>query len=213
MKHKRCRTCGHDKPTTEFYRSATAKDGLQSSCKPCQIATNRAYQRKQSVERAVRKQAQIKAAEARRLLRAQPVPRSHKRCGNCLEVKPLEDFNLRRASPDGRQYYCRVCYSLYIPVWRRAGGTTRRRYLLDRNLRANYGIGIERFEAMLAEQEGLCYICRLPPPKGGRLVPDHNHRTKVVRRLLCGLCNVAIGMAGEDPDRLRRMAAYLEEHG
>jgi hypothetical protein len=32
------------------------------------------------------------------------------------------------------------------------------------------------------------------------------------RRLLCGLCNPAIGMAGDDPDRLRRMTAYLEQH-
>jgi Recombination endonuclease VII len=43
-------------------------------------------------------------------------------------------------------------------------------------------------------------------------VPDHNHRTNVVRRLLCLLCNTAIGMAGEDPARLRRMADYLEQY-
>jgi hypothetical protein len=213
MTYKRCRTCGHDKPTTEFHRSATAKDGLQSSCKPCQIARAREYRQRQAVERRVRKQAQIKAAESRALLRAQPVPPGHKRCGKCHEVKPFEDFNLRRSSPDGRQSYCRACYSRYIPVWRRAGATTRQRYLLDRNLRANYGIGIERFEAMLAEQDGRCYICHLPPKQGSRLVRDHNHRTKAVRRLLCTLCNAAIGMAGEDPERLRRMADYLEQHG
>jgi hypothetical protein len=83
---------------------------------------------------------------------------------------------------------------------------------MDRNLRANYGISLVRFEAMVAEQGGLCYICQLPPAKGRRLVPDHDHRTRTVRRLLCRLCNVAIGMAGEDPDRLRRMADYLEQH-
>jgi hypothetical protein len=145
-------------------------------------------------EREVRKQARIKAAESRALLRAQPVPSGHKRCGKCAEVKPLEDFNRQRSSPTGRQSSWRACQRLYIPVWRRAGVTTRQRYLLDRNLRMNY-------------------ICQLPPPEGGRLVPDHNHRTNAIRRLLCGLCNTAIEMAGEDPDRLRRMAAYLEQHG
>jgi hypothetical protein len=34
-------------------------------------------------------------------------------CNTCKELKPLEDFNLRTASPDGRQSMCKACYSVY----------------------------------------------------------------------------------------------------
>jgi 5-methylcytosine-specific restriction endonuclease McrA len=33
----------------------------------------------------------------------------YKRCGRCREELPLDDFNRRGASPDGRQGYCREC--------------------------------------------------------------------------------------------------------
>ena len=32
-----------------------------------------------------------------------------KRCSTCGELKPLDEFNLRRRSPDGRQFRCRAC--------------------------------------------------------------------------------------------------------
>lgn len=32
-----------------------------------------------------------------------------KRCSGCGARKPLDDFNRRRAAPDGRQSYCRSC--------------------------------------------------------------------------------------------------------
>lgn len=40
---------------------------------------------------------------------------------------------------------------------------------------------------------------------------DHDHATKVVRGFLCSFCNVAIGLAGDDPDRLRALALYVEK--
>ena len=36
MTTKTCAGCGEEKPTTDFYRLARAKDGLQYSCKVCQ---------------------------------------------------------------------------------------------------------------------------------------------------------------------------------
>jgi len=43
MKTKVCCKCHTAKPTTEFYRSAAAKDSLQSQCKSCMIAYQTAY--------------------------------------------------------------------------------------------------------------------------------------------------------------------------
>jgi hypothetical protein len=71
--------------------------------------------------------------------------------------------------------------------------------------------------AILRSQDGQCYLCgrdltSLKP------VMDHDHRCcegnrscRVCRRgIACDDCNRAIGFAGDDPDRLRRMANALE---
>jgi len=39
---------------------------------------------------------------------------------------------------------------------------------------------------------------------------DHCHETGRVRGVLCFNCNSAIGKLGDDPDAVRRAAAYLE---
>ncbi|WP_427925502.1 endonuclease domain-containing protein [Streptomyces sp. cg40] len=39
---------------------------------------------------------------------------------------------------------------------------------------------------------------------------DHCHETGRVRCVLCFNCNSAIGKLGDDPDAVRRAAAYLE---
>jgi len=35
---------------------------------------------------------------------------AEKRCGKCGEIKPQDDFPTRRASPDGRDSWCRDCH-------------------------------------------------------------------------------------------------------
>jgi hypothetical protein len=57
----------------------------------------------------------------------------------------------------------------------------------------------------------LCECCGRPP-LGGRyrmLVPDHCHATKAPRGWLCGKCNVAIGLLGDDLLGLDQMRKYL----
>lgn len=80
------------------------------------------------------------------------------------------------------------------------------------NLR-KYGITPADYDAMLAAQGGVCAVCRRDDRDrlNRRLHVDHDHATGRVRGLLCARCNNAIGHAGEDPERLRALALYLEE--
>ena len=79
-----------------------------------------------------------------------------------------------------------------------------------------YGITDAEYQAMLDAQDGLCAICHRPEvAKGTRggmapLAVDHDHRTEVVRGLLCLTCNNGvIGGSREDPLILLEAVRYL----
>lgn len=61
---------------------------------------------------------------------------------------------------------------------------------------------------MLAEQEGLCAICRAAPAAH----VDHDHSTGAVRALLCFNCNGGLGQFRDDPYVLQMAAFYVKHH-
>jgi hypothetical protein len=63
------------------------------------------------------------------------------------------------------------------------------------------------YDAMLAEQDGVCAICKTG---GHKLNIDHCHKTNLVRGLLCSACNLGLGNFGDDPGFLRMAADYAE---
>ncbi len=74
-------------------------------------------------------------------------------------------------------------------------------------LKKVYGLSPQQFETMVIAQNGEC--------AGGCGRPcthvDHNHITGKVRGLLCHKCNVSIGMADEDSNRLQTLADYVRK--
>lgn len=77
----------------------------------------------------------------------------------------------------------------------------------DGQLRAKYGISIEKYEEMSAAQEGRCAICQSIPTSA--LHVDHDHQTGQVRKLLCTHCNTMLGLAKESEETLQRAVEYL----
>ena len=73
---------------------------------------------------------------------------------------------------------------------------------------------MKQHEDMVAAQNNCCYICGCDASETrfGTLCIDHCHATGNVRKLLCDECNHAIGNAKENPELLRKMASYLDEH-
>lgn len=89
--------------------------------------------------------------------------------------------------------------------------------VLSHNLKAKYGITYEQFKSMLKKQKGLCAICKKKEiaidgrtGKIRALSVDHDHKTRKVRKLLCRLCNIGIGVFRESPKLLQAAFAYLK---
>lgn len=71
------------------------------------------------------------------------------------------------------------------------------------------------YNAAYDRQKGLCAICQqIPQPIKGRgrrqgFHADHDHKTGVLRGLLCPSCNIALGHLHDDADIAQAAADYL----
>ena len=71
-----------------------------------------------------------------------------------------------------------------------------------------YGLTVDDYEFLNVTQQGLCAICDRPDAAGLHI--DHHHDTGLIRGLLCGKCNKAIGLLKEDPALFDAASAYLQ---
>lgn len=163
-----------------------------------------------------------------------------KLCTQCKKIKPLDQFYRRKRAKDGRTSECKECRNAAAKQWKidnpeRAQETERnrvrdysreivrtkefratpegKRRTRGYRLKAEYGISLEQYEALLGEQAGVCAICHRPPSGENHvnryLHVDHDHVTGKIRGLLCHPCNVAIGLLGDDPERIQSAASYV----
>ncbi len=75
--------------------------------------------------------------------------------------------------------------------------------------RYQYGIEPDDIERMLVAQNHACAICLAPFTTDRGPHVDHDHVSDNVRGLLCGSCNRALGLFGDNPDSLKRAAEYV----
>lgn len=81
-------------------------------------------------------------------------------------------------------------------------------------LKRVYGITIDRYNEMLAAQNGCCAICAKPESteikgKVTSLAVDHDHETGAIRALLCSNCNRGLGLFNDDPALLAKAVDYV----
>lgn len=85
-----------------------------------------------------------------------------------------------------------------------------RAYGRARHLRYYFGIEAQDYDLMLAKQGNCCAICGKQQSGEGRpMCVDHDHRTGVIRGLLCQKCNIGMGFLEKRPDFLSKVVAYL----
>lgn len=85
----------------------------------------------------------------------------------------------------------------------------------DQRLKREYHITLEEFKKVLKFQGGVCAICKRKLNKKGEPLVfsvDHKHsdeKAGLVRGLLCWVCNKAIAILQDNPERAYNAFSYL----
>lgn len=88
--------------------------------------------------------------------------------------------------------------------------TKAKRNALKSNLKLKYGITIEEYDDMYVKQNGKCAICGVSETELKiKFAVDHDHKTNLVRGLLCKNCNFILGHAYDDITILQNAINYL----
>lgn len=128
-----------------------------------------------------------------------------KRCAICGEFKTLPEFNKQKAGRYGVGSYCKPCNRERCKLNRDRYESQTPRNRRDGWLKRTYDITIEEYTEILRTQDGHCAACI----SDEKLVVDHDHKTGEVRGILCHTCNIALGMLGEDTERMQGLIQYL----
>ncbi len=168
----------------------------------------RCKQQKPASEFPMSVQRRLRTCEACRSLTEKP-------CTDCKEIKPIDDYAPQKAK-NGKTRPGSLCHSCRARRCREWNAKHSRGKLLNGNLLKAFGITLDEFNAMLAVQNGVCYICGLPPEntnaRNWRLHVDHCHSCDGLRKLLCSKCNNGLGCFRDNPKLLAKAIEYLRDH-
>ncbi len=130
-------------------------------------------------------------------------------CCKCKEEKNLstENFSRNRTNPKhkGFQAKCKPCSQADSTAYYRKckaendGIPPYRHKAREYSLRHAYGLKPE-------DVPDNCQVCGSTE----KICVDHSHESGLQRGFLCNACNLTLGFAEDDPNRLRALADYLE---
>ena len=126
----------------------------------------------------------------------------NKRCTGCRRWLPEQEYGQNSSTADRLMARCLRCSN-------------------DASRERKFGVSRKQYDAMLAAQGGVCWICKREPDFGREsLSVDHDHRCcddkdktcgNCIRGLICGACNLALGLFDHNPERLEASLKYLRE--
>lgn len=79
----------------------------------------------------------------------------------------------------------------------------------ERRVQKVYGFKPGQYGQIYLAQGGKCAICQRADGSTRRLSVDHDHKTGLVRGLLCRPCNDILGHLRDDAEAARRIVHYL----
>lgn len=183
-KIKECAQCGEMLPFEKFHLQKGGRGGVSSKCRACRCKQGKDQYKPRGAPRFCDTEKQIQA------------------CSRCAKILPFDCFFKQRKSKNGINPACKQCARADIKRQRAAKPHRYRNW----KLKTKYGLTLERYEAMLETQGGLCLVCKNAMKKP---VVDHNHTTGAVRGLLCHKCNTGIGFFDENVSYLAGAIEYI----
>lgn len=197
---KRCKDCAkqynieYKAKHPEKYRSTTSKVSSHNNQDELTYKTCVGCQQKKIIE------------AFGRITNGKYIERKN-RCLECEKFARQQRAKIRQEQRE-QQKILDEAYLLSLPYQERVKVIESKK--LKKHINRYYGISIERYNAMLQQQNGLCAICRNPPELYQKLVVDHNHTTGHVRGLLCSACNQGLGLFKDNQEYLLNAAKYLK---
>jgi len=79
----------------------------------------------------------------------------------------------------------------------------------EKRVQTEYGLGAGDYDRLYEFQGGVCFICRRANGRTRKLSVDHDHKTGLVRGLICRPCNSLLGHLRDDAGAAHRIAQYL----
>lgn len=158
-----------------------------------------------------------------------------KQCQSCKKVFSICNFRKDKNRKDKHSIYCKQCVSQrdriyylknserikkYVRKWERKNkkqvNKTKRKYQQQNRkayrsyeLKCKYGITNQEFSKLLDNQNYRCAVCKRPFVDL-KVEIDHNHKTGLVRGLLCRRCNALMGWV--DQFKLLKRALKYAKH-
>ena len=139
-----------------------------------------------------------------------------KPCNICKATKPVSEFGKDARLYSGYKGQCKSCTEAARAPGQKAYRATpeaREKKRVSHRIRL-YGVDPAEYNRMFQEQQGCCAICGKHQSSLKRALDvDHNHKTSIVRGLLCRWCNVALGRLDADSGTslLKKAIEYLEK--
>ncbi len=199
---KVCTRCKEEKQESEFGKNKNTTDGFLSRCKSCDIRKD---------PEARRKRWELEGGKIPTKVAQELKSQGLRRCPGCRSIKKIDQFYSDKAA------HCILCMN---EMSRKRPPEEKKEYYKKKRLQfrssillRKFGITLDQYNELLKSQDNKCAICGISPEQNGKaLAVDHNHKTGIVRSLLCGCCNAAVGFLKENSDLAIKVSEYIRKH-
>lgn len=132
-----------------------------------------------------------------------------KKCRRCHKLKNLIEFKYIKSN---RRATCKNCLKLIHSLDEVRYKKKKHKNKKSR-LKSLYNMSLNAYTLLLKKQHYKCAICGKLHSNNKPLCVDHDHKTGMVRGLLCLFCNSALGFLQDNPDIIDNANTYLRERG